>query len=443
MLNFVIRYLSIKREVKVKKRFLTLFVVLFAAVSTQTFAQLVTENFDYPVGDSLSAHGGWVGHSGFATNNILIGSPGLEFPGYIVTGGNAALVYNTGQDVNKTFDSVSTGSVYASFLLKVTAAPVAGYFFHFGRNPFNTFDFRGRVWAKPDGANYRIGVSFSGNADTVFTTGSYNIDSTYLVVLKYKIEAAADDSVSLYVFRPGDDISNEPAVPHAGPKSTTGGDLSPGSIALRQYNAAQRYIVDNIRVGTSWVLNVVPVELTSFNAVANNGQVDLSWATASETNNRGFEVERSSDNVNFTSVAFIDGKGTTTNTSNYSYTDKVNAAGALYYRLKQVDFDGTFAYSNTVEVNNSVVTDFNLFQNYPNPFNPSTSIRFSVAETGLATLKVFNVTGEVVAELFNSNVEKGTVQIVNFDASNLTSGVYFARLTQGNNVKNIKLILNK
>ncbi len=434
---------SIKYEVKVKKRFLTLFVLLFAAMSTQSFSQLLTENFNYPVGDSLTAHGGWTGHSGWGTANILIGTPGLEFPGYIVTGGNAALVYNTGQDVNKTFDSVTAGSVYASFLLKVTALPVTGYFFHLGRNPFNTFDFRARVWAKPEGANYRLGISFSGNADTVFSVGSYNIDSTYLVVVKYKVEAAADDSVSLYVFKSTDNFTNEPAVPTAGPKSTTGGDISPGSVALRQYNAAQRYVVDNIRVATSWVLNVVPVELTSFVASANNGVVDLAWTTATETNNRGFEIERSSDNVNFNTVAFVSGKGTTTSTTSYNYSDKVGENGTFYYRLKQYDFDGTFAYSKSVEVNNSVVVDFNLFQNYPNPFNPSTSIKFSVAESGLAVLKVYNVTGEVVAELFNSNVEKGSVHTVNFDASNFTSGVYFARLTQGGNVKNIKLILNK
>ncbi len=426
-----------------KKRLITLFVVLFAVMSIPAFSQIITENFNYPVGDSVSAHGGWTAHSGAGTNPILVGAPGLEFPGYVVTGGNAALVYNNGQDINLKFDTITSGSVYASFLLKTTAVPaVNGYFIHFGRN-FDTFNFRARVWAKADGTNYKLGISFSGNADTVYMNTPMFIDSTYLVVVKYKIEDAADDSVSLFIFKPGEDFTVEPAVPTVGPKSTTGGDIYPGSIALRQFNSGQKFIVDNIQVSTSWMVSVVPVEFTTFSAAAQNGQVDLTWATASETNNRGFEVERSSDNVNFTSVAFIDGKGTTTNSSSYTYSDKVNTSGTLYYRLKQVDFDGTFAYSNTVEVNNSIVSGFDLFQNYPNPFNPSTTIRFSVAESGIAALKVYNVTGEVVAELFNSNVEKGTVQTVNFDGTNLTSGVYFARLTQGNNVKNIKLILNK
>ncbi len=425
------------------KKSLSIMLAFFMFSAVPAFSQLLTENFDYPVGDSVTAHGGWMGHSGFLSNNILVGAPGLEFPNYVVTGGNAALVNNTGQDINKTFDSVSTGTVYASFLLKVTAAPVTGYFFHFGRNPFNTFDFRARVWAKPDGANYRLGISFSGNADTIFSTGNYSIDSTYLVVVKYKIEAAADDSVSLFVFKSTDNFLTEPAVPTAGPKATTGGDISPGSIALRQYNAAQRFTVDNIRVATSWVLSTVPVEFSSFAATSVNGKVNLVWETASETNNKGFEVQRSVDNQTYSNIGYVNGNGTTTKTSKYSFTDDYNSTGKVYYRLKQIDFDGTSDFSKVIEVESNVITGFELFQNYPNPFNPSTSINFTVSESGLATLKIFSVTGEEVANLFNQAVEKGTVYTVNFNAANLNSGVYFAQLSQGNSVKNIKLILNK
>jgi hypothetical protein len=154
-------------------------------------------------------------------------------------------------------------------------------------------------------------------------------------------------------------------------------------------------------------------------------------------------VERSSDNVNFQSIGFVNGKGTSTSTNAYSFVDEKAANGTLYYRLKQVDFDGTTAYSNTVEVSNEIVTGFQLKQNYPNPFNPSTTIKFSVDQVGIATLNVYNVTGELVAQLFNNNAEPGTLYSVNFDGSNLTSGVYFARLTQGNTSQNIKLILNK
>jgi hypothetical protein len=185
------------------------------------------------------------------------------------------------------------------------------------------------------------------------------------------------------------------------------------------------------------------LNLFHFQLHAQNGKVDLAWQTASETNNKGFEVERSLDNKNFTVVGYVDGRGTTTQTSVYNFSDKFDVNGTVYYRLKQIDFDGTTAFSNTIEVESNLITGFEMFQNYPNPFNPSTTIKFTVAESGMASLKVFNVTGELVANLFNQTVEKGTVYTVNFDASKLNSGVYFAQLSQGSNVKNIKLILNK
>ena len=423
------------------KKSLSIILVLFLFSATSAFSQLINENFNYPVGDSLTAHG-WSRHSG-TSGTILVGTPGLEFPNYIVTGGNNALLYQNGEDVNKTFDSLTAGSVYTSLLVKLTAnIPVPGYFFHYGRNPYNTFDLRARTWVKADGAEYRIGLSPSGNADTVFTTTKFQIDSTYLVVVKYTVVNAASDSISLWVFKPGDNITTETA-PTIGPLSMAAADISPGSIALRQFNADQRIIVDNILVSTSWMLNVVPVEFTTFSATALNGKVNLVWETASETNNKGFEVQRSLDNQNFSNVGYVTGKGTTTKTSSYNFTDDFAVSGKVYYRLKQIDFDGTSAFSNTIEVESNMITGFELFQNYPNPFNPSTSINFTVSESGLATLKIFSVTGEEVANLFSQSVEKGTVYTVNFNAANLNSGVYFAQLSQGNNVKNIKLILNK
>jgi hypothetical protein len=423
-----------------KKSFFFLIVMAFA-VNT-SFAQLFVENFNYPVGDSLTGHG-WTRHSG-TSGTILVGAPGLEFPNYVVTGGNNALLYQNGEDINKTFDSLTSGSVYTSMLVKITAAvPAApGYFFHYGRNPFNTFDFRARTWVKASGAGYRIGISPSGNADTVFTTETFALDSTYLIVVKYMVVDAASDSISLWVFKPGDNLTTE-ITPTIGPISMAAADISPGSIAFRQFNADQRIVVDNIQVSTSWMLNVVPVEFTSFSAAAQNGRVDLAWETASETNNKGFEIQRSIDSENFSVVGYVDGKGTTTKTSNYAYSDKFDVSGKVYYKLRQIDFDGTSTFSNVIEVESNLITGFEMFQNYPNPFNPSTTIKFTVAESGMASLKVFNVTGEQVANLFNQTVEKGTVYTVNFDASKLNSGVYFAQLSQGSNVKNIKLILNK
>lgn len=171
---------------------------------------------------------------------------------------------------------------------------------------------------------------------------------------------------------------------------------------------------------------VVPVELSSFTASVNGKNVTLNWITASEVNNNGFEIQRKSTN-DYTVVGFVEGNGTTTNIQNYSFTDKNLSAGTYTYRLKQVDFDGTFEYSNEIEVEVSVPAEFSLEQNYPNPFNPSTVISFNLAVDSDVTLKVFNILGQEVASLLNTRISAG-IQQINFNAAGLNSGVYFYQM---------------
>ncbi|MDH3268441.1 MAG: T9SS type A sorting domain-containing protein [Ignavibacteria bacterium] len=173
--------------------------------------------------------------------------------------------------------------------------------------------------------------------------------------------------------------------------------------------------------------NTIPVELTSFRANVVGNNVELSWSTATETNNQGFEIERSENNIEFNNIGFVPGFGTTTETKSYSYTDQSINSGTHYYRLKQIDFDGSFNYSDVVEAVVSLPTAFNLEQNYPNPFNPSTSIQFSLPVDAQITINVYNLVGEKVAEVANGNFAAGS-QKVTFNASALTSGIYFYRL---------------
>jgi hypothetical protein len=185
----------------------------------------------------------------------------------------------------------------------------------------------------------------------------------------------------------------------------------------------------------------VPVELTTFSANVVNGVVVLSWSTSTETNNSGFEVERSIDNNVFSKIAFVPGFGTTTEPKSYDYSDQSVNSGTYYYRLKQIDYDGTFNYSDVVEVNVSLPTDFALEQNYPNPFNPSTSIQFSLPVDANVTIGVYNLMGEKVADVVSSDYSAGTHK-VNFDASSLSSGIYFYRIdaatSNGNNFSSVK-----
>ena len=202
---------------------------------------------------------------------------------------------------------------------------------------------------------------------------------------------------------------------------------------------------DNLAVDINGDDNI-PVELTSFTAITDNGVVELSWITATETNNQGFEVQRSAGGE-FETIAFVNGHGTTTQTQVYSYADRSVNVGAYSYRLKQVDFDGTYEYSSVVEVDVPAPAVFALDQNYPNPFNPSTMITFRLAVDSKVSMTVFNVLGQEVASLLNSNLVAGSHQ-VNFDASSLNSGVYMYRIEaagiDGTNFVDVKkMILTK
>ncbi len=191
---------------------------------------------------------------------------------------------------------------------------------------------------------------------------------------------------------------------------------------------------------------IVPVELTSFTAIAGNGSVELNWITATETNNQGFEVQRNSGN-GFEAIAFVNGHGTTTESQVYTYVDQDVNVGQYSYRLKQVDFDGSFEYSKVVEAEVLPPAEFSLAQNYPNPFNPSTQIDFSLAVDSKVTLTVYSLLGEAVATIVNNSYAAGT-HTVNFDAAGLNSGVYFYRIdAEGINGENFtqvrKMMLTK
>ncbi|MCX6151193.1 MAG: T9SS type A sorting domain-containing protein [Ignavibacteriales bacterium] len=177
---------------------------------------------------------------------------------------------------------------------------------------------------------------------------------------------------------------------------------------------------DNIE----FVHNNVPVEFSSFTAKIVAGAVNLEWKTATEINNRGFEVQRSADHNSFNTISFVQGKGTTTAPQAYAYTDKNITDGKAYsYRLKQIDLDGSFKYSAIVEAKNTIPAKFNLSQNYPNPFNPSTSIQFALPVDARVSLQVYNMIGQVVVIVANGNFAAGSYNL-NLDASNLTSGMY-------------------
>ena len=414
------------------------FILLFLFVSLMNAQVLLEETMNYAVGDSLTGHG-WTLHSGTA-NNILVVDETLSYPGYPLSGIGKSVVVTGGagsrQDINKTFTEVTTGSVYASALIKVTAAAATGdYLMHLGPNPIAT-SFRGRLFIIADGTeNFKFGM-LKGTGTATYTSTSYPLNGTYHVIIEYKIiEGTTNDTIKLYV---NPNLTNP--VPVVSVSDATA-DINPGAIALRQGGQATSITVGGIRVSTM-ISDVTPVELTSFVANVVDGRVNLAWSTATETNNSGFAVERSSNGVEFTQVGFVKGNGTTTEKNSYSFVDNSVNTGKYTYRLRQVDFDGSYEISKSVEVNVGLPTEFSLSQNYPNPFNPSTTINFALPKSSNVKLTIYNALGKEVATLINGTVEAGNHSAV-WNASNNASGMYFFKLEAGNFTSTKKMMLIK
>ena len=173
-------------------------------------------------------------------------------------------------------------------------------------------------------------------------------------------------------------------------------------------------------------LEIVPVELTSFTAITDGKEVTLNWTTATEINNQGFEIQRSPENSEFITIGFVEGNGTTTEEHRYSFKDK-DVSGFLRYRLKQIDFDGSYEYSDIVEVEVLGNLSYELAQNYPNPFNPITNISYTLPAESQVKLSIYNTLGELVETLVNEKQDAGKYDAV-WNAANHPSGVYIYTL---------------
>ncbi|MBL1123926.1 MAG: T9SS type A sorting domain-containing protein [Ignavibacteriota bacterium] len=220
---------------------------------------------------------------------------------------------------------------------------------------------------------------------------------------------------------------------------------------------------------TAYVQNIVPVELQSFTAEIIGSDVNLLWSTATETNNSGFDVEKKALSFGeglgeaWKTIGFVHGFGTTTEVHHYLFVDERLQAGNYQYRLKQIDFDGTFEYSNIIEVTIDAPIEFSLEQNFPNPFNPTTKIKYTIPASlnpskggTLVQLQVFDILGNAVATLVNEQKQPGTYEVEFNTASHsgevrnlpagrqgLPSGIYFYKLQAGTFVQTKKMILIK
>ncbi len=191
----------------------------------------------------------------------------------------------------------------------------------------------------------------------------------------------------------------------------------------------------------------LPVELTTFSASLINKKVNLIWETATEVNNYGFNIERKTELGNWKKIAFVIGNGNSNSPKHYFYSDNLLfESGKYFYRLKQIDIDGNSEYSEEIEICFASPEKFELLQNYPNPFNPVTKIKFSIPDNAgieqKVVLKIYNVLGQVVKTLVNENKQPGNYEI-EFNGSDLMSGIYFYKIESGNFIQMRKMVLTK
>ena len=231
--------------------------------------------------------------------------------------------------------------------------------------------------------------------------------------------------------------------------SFTDTGLTPNTVysyKVYAYNTAGNSASDSVQTVT-----IVPVELTSFTASVKENRVTLNWTTETETNNRGFEIERSKiaasagQNGEWIKIGFTAGSGTTTEPRTYSFADIEVTTGKYSYRLKQIDLDGTYKYSYAVEAEIEAPLQYSLSQNYPNPFNPTTTLSFSLKAEAKVTLRIYNVLGEKMKTLIDNNEMNAGEHSIRFNASEMTTGIYFytleARGTDGSNFTSTKKMM--
>ncbi len=199
------------------------------------------------------------------------------------------------------------------------------------------------------------------------------------------------------------------------------------------------------------IVHALPIQLASFSASVVGSAVRLDWVTISEVNNFGFYVERSSNSSSFERLpnSFVAGNGTTNDPQTYSFTDRNPLASNAFYRLQQIDLDGTVHYTEPVSVSGvtsvgdaEIPVAYVLKQNYPNPFNPSTKIEFSIPNGSFVSLKVFDMLGQEVATLVSEELRQGTYAKT-FVGDGLSSGVYLYKLSAGSFSETKKFVLSK
>jgi len=432
-LNKIFFNYFVQNKTIMKKIFTLIFIYLFTQnVNAQL---LLFENFDF-TGDLVL--GSWDVHSG--SSDPISTTSGLTFPGYNFSGiGNAANVIGAGFDYSKGFTLQSSGAVFLSVMVNVTESGnniTGSYFLHLGdRVSSTTFtSFCTRLFAKVDGSgNVNFGASHSSTA--TYATGNFAKNTTYLIVLKTTLSnpAADPDNLKMWVFPTSIPIA-EIQAPTPDVEITTQTATSTNTInavGIRQSTNMPDVVVDGIRVSTTWDEALLPLNLSQFSASLINNSVKINWNTYNEVNVNNFLIERSADGRNFASVGSENARNTVGNNS-YSFTDIKPLSGVSYYRLKMMDKDGSYKYSQIVVINNKAALSVEVF---PNPVVNSVTISHPKGLSG-AVIRILSPMGNTLQSI---PVQVGSVQ-TGMDVSNLQKGNYIVVFDNNGERRTSKII---
>ena len=365
---------------------------------------------------------------------------------FIETGSNANSTYTAGTGSSNTGDTYSFGSSSSTEralggLQSSNLNPTFGAYFTNntgGVITSITISYRGEQWRLGAiGRNDNLDFQYSTDATTLSTGTWTNVD---------ELDFTAPITTGTLGALDGNASGNFTNISYtiSGLSITDGANFF---IRWNDFNASGSD--DGLAIDDFTMTNdsPFPVSLTTFTASVFNSNVELNWATATEVNNYGFEIERcvaSTGSVTkaWEKIGFVAGHGNSNSPKDYSFADKNAPKGSLQYRLKQIDTDGSFTFSDIVSVNNALAKSFKLYSAYPNPFNPSTRIKYAIPASTNVSLKIYDVIGNEVATLVNEKKEAGEYE-VEFNASNLPSGIYFSRLQSNIGIQTQKLLLIK
>lgn len=404
-------------------------------IGTPISAQLLLEeNFNY---SDATLPSPWTSVN--TGSDFTLASTSLSYSNYASSGigKSVAITASDGKDAYRTFTGVSAGSVYVTFLLQVSSATSIGdYFFTLSNLTGGSFAFRGRVFARSSGTGFQVGIAKSTDAPA-YATEVFAFNTTVLLTVKYTfVTGSANDSVDLF-------INPSTTNPVEGAPTVSGADSEPdfptsqsiASVFLRQNDAGANEktpnaLVDGIRVSAVYETSL-PVELTYFRANAlPTRQVQLNWATASERNSDYFLVERSVDLQQFISVARFKAAGESYQSRTYAHLDDALTDGTYYYRLVQVDRDGTRRRYRPAAVR--VGEGATPFVVYPNP--SSGGVIFVRGDLKpIASVELLTLSGTDIP--LTRNYEDGLMLVPN---QVLPKGVYLIRIQRANGISTLR-----